>query len=108
MTQERDNPAPGQADPAADSAAKPSDRIDFSTFILSLASSGMVQLGRVPDPTGESTGIDLAMARQTIDILTMLRDKTVGNLDLRESGLLERLLHDLRLAWVEEAQKRIS
>lgn len=83
-------------------------RIDFSTFVLSLTGSAMVQLGRVPDPTGENGGIDLVLARQTIDILTMLRGKTAGNLTPSEADLLERVLHDLRVAWVDEAQKRIA
>ncbi|MBI5608581.1 MAG: DUF1844 domain-containing protein [Deltaproteobacteria bacterium] len=94
------------------SAAQPGPaelpRIDFSTFVLSLTGSAMVQLGRVPDPTGEHAEIDLGMARQTIDILTMLRIKTAGNLTPPESDLLERVLHDLRVAWIQEAQKHVA
>ncbi len=88
------------------SAATP--HIDFQTFLLSLASSAMVHLGRVPDPQGGESQVNLPMARQTIDILSMLRDKTQGNLDAGEAMLLERVLHDLRLAWVEESKDKIS
>jgi hypothetical protein len=88
------------------SAATP--QIDFQTFLLSLASSAMVHLGRVPDPQGGDNQINLPMARQTIDILSMLRDKTQGNLDASEAMLLERVLHDLRVAWIEESKDKIS
>lgn len=68
----------------------------------------MVHLGRVPDPNGAELETNLAMARQTIDILVMLRDKTHGNLDANEAVLLDRVLHDLRLAWVEESKAKYS
>lgn len=77
--------------------------VDFATFIMSLASSAMLNLGRMPDPTGEAGPPDLAIARQSIDLLAMLRSKTSGNLTVEEATLLDRLLHDLRVAWVEES-----
>lgn len=83
-------------------------QVDFHTFLLSLASSAMMHLGRVPDPSGAELETNLAMARQTIDILMMLRDKTQGNLDANEAVLLDRVLHDLRLAWVEESRAKQS
>ncbi len=82
--------------------------IDFSTFILSLASSAMLHLGRMPDPTGEGGGVDLGLARQSIDLLGMLQEKTSGNLSPEEATLLTRLLHDLRVAFVEESGQRSS
>lgn len=82
--------------------------VDFQTFLLSLASSAMMHLGRVPDPSGVELETNLAMARQTIDILMMLRDKTQGNLDASEALILDRVLHDLRLAWVEESKAKQS
>jgi hypothetical protein len=97
-----------KGDHAGDSKQAEAPRIDFSTFVLSLTGSAMVQLGRVPDPTGENGGIDLGLARQAVDILTMLRTKTAGNLAPPEADLLERVLHDLRVAWVEEAQKHVG
>ena len=83
-------------------------KIDFQTFVLSLASSAMVHLGRVPDPTGQHSQFNLEMARQTVDILAMLRDKTHGNLDPTEAAVLDRVLHDLRLAFVEESRSSAS
>lgn len=82
--------------------------IDFSTFILSLAGSAMVHLGRVPDPTGQPSQLNLEMARQSIDLLMLVREKTTGNLTPDEASLLERLLHDVRMAFVEEAKKHAS
>lgn len=83
-------------------------KIDFTTFVLSLASSTMIQLGRVPDPTGEATRPELGMARQSIDMLAMLKDKTRGNLTPEETQVIERVLHDVRLAFVEESRKNAS
>lgn len=83
-------------------------RVDFGTFILSLASSAMVHLGKVPDPTGGQPEVNLELARQTIDILMLLREKTQGNLNQNEALLLERVLHDVRLAFVDQANKLAS
>lgn len=78
--------------------------IDFATFVLSLASNALVQLGEMPDPeTGKSLA-NLALARQTIDIVSMLREKTKGNLTDGEAKLLDTLLYDLRIKYVD-AQK---
>lgn len=82
--------------------------IDFHTFLLSLASSGMVHLGRVPDPSGHPPQVNLTLARQTIDILLLLRDKTAGNLQAQEAVLLDRLIGDLQRAYVDEAQRQAS
>ena len=73
--------------------------IDFSTFILSLVTSAMVHLGEAPHPDGKPRK-DLTLAKQTIDILGMLQDKTKGNLTDEESKLIEELLYDLRMRYV--------
>ncbi|MEZ4365903.1 MAG: DUF1844 domain-containing protein [Kofleriaceae bacterium] len=75
--------------------------IDFSTHILSLASSAMVALGRVPAPDGASHPVDLETARHLIDVLAVLEHKTRGNLDDSEQKLLASLLYDLRVAFVD-------
>jgi hypothetical protein len=80
--------------PCAEAAALP--EIDFSTFILSLVTSAMVHLGEAPHPEGAQRK-DLALAKQTIDIIGLLRDKTQGNLTPDESRLLDEVLFDLRL-----------
>lgn len=76
--------------------------IDFYTFVLSLGSSAFVHLGDAPHPeTGEAMKPDLPLAKQTIDILAMLAEKTKGNLTPEEERFLENLLTDLRFRFVQ-------
>lgn len=78
-------------------------RVDFSTFCLSLGTSALYHLGIVGDPeTGaRPTQPNLPVARQTIDTLEMLRDKTRGNLDDEEASMLDGLLYELHMRYVE-------
>jgi hypothetical protein len=75
--------------------------LDFATFLLSLGTSALVQLGEAPDPEGNTLAVDLDAARQTIDILGLLQCKTEGNLDAKEAKLLSKLLYDLRIRYVQ-------
>lgn len=75
-------------------------RLDFSTFILSLIGTAYVHLGDSEDLDGRS-GRDLALARQDIDLLGLLQEKTKGNLTGEEERLLDQALYDLRLRYVE-------
>ena len=72
--------------------------MDFSTFVISLGSSVLIQLGQ-----GDGPAVDggLELAKQSIDILTMLEDKTSGNLTDEESALLTSVLYQTRMAYVE-------
>ena len=74
--------------------------VDFSTHILSLASSALIALGRMPAPDGVQQPLDLETAKHLIDVLAMLREKTNGNLHEKEAKLLEGLLADLRMQYV--------
>jgi hypothetical protein len=91
------------------SAAKPEavqgplPKLDFSTFVLSIVGSAYVHLGDAPSPDGASER-DLDLARQDIDLLGVLEEKTKGNLSGEEERLLEQALYDLRLRWVEVAR----
>ncbi len=76
-------------------------KIDFSSFVLSLYSSGLVQLGKVEDPSTGKKTVDMNMAQYTIDMIAMLQDKTKGNLTEDEGNLLKALLSELRLAYVD-------
>lgn len=76
-------------------------KIDFSSFILSLYSSGLVHLGKVEDPSSGGKRLDLGMAKHTIEMMAMLQHKTQGNLTGDEDNLLKALLSELRLAYVE-------
>lgn len=73
---------------------------DFSTFVLSLASSALVQLGEVPDPATGKNEENLVLAQHTIDILSMLQEKITNGMDADESRLLEGLLYELRMKFV--------
>lgn len=80
--------------------------VTFSTFILSLASSALVQLGEVPDPATGQTATHLSLARHSIDMLEMLRCKTKGNLDSRESQMLDSVLYELRMKFVMKSGQK--
>ncbi|MBG0777720.1 MAG: DUF1844 domain-containing protein [Desulfovibrionaceae bacterium] len=77
--------------------------VTFSTFILSLSSSAMVMLGEVPDPETGQTAKNLPMAKHTIDVLAMLKDKTVRCLDTDEAKLIDGLLYELRMAYIRNS-----
>ncbi len=83
----------------------PLPEINFSSFILSLSSSALLHFGFIPDPITKKKERNLPMAKQTIDILGILEEKTKGNLTKDEEQLMENLLHDLRLRYVEESKK---
>lgn len=76
-------------------------RIDFSSFILSLYSSGLVQLGKVEDPSSGQKAVNLDLAKHTIEMIAMLQEKTKGNLSGDEESLLKALLSEIRMAYVE-------
>lgn len=75
--------------------------INFSTFILSLNTAALVHLGEIPDPITQKKQINLLLAKQTIDTLEMLKEKTKGNLSLEEEKLLESILFELKLKYVK-------
>jgi hypothetical protein len=93
--------APGGGEARGDLPA-----VDFSTFVLSLAHSTLVHLGEAPDPaSGKPALQNLPMAHQTIDLIALLAEKTRGNLTGEEERLIEQLLYDLRLRYVEVSNK---
>ena len=95
----------GKAGPHGQTKSSPTTSLpslNFATFIFSLNSSALVQLGMIEDPmTGEKTK-NLPLAKQTIDILSMLEEKTRGNLDADEAAMLKNILYDLRILYVKE------
>ena len=76
--------------------------INFTSFILSLSTTAMYHFGDFPDPVSGKVEKNLLAAKQTIDILGMLKDKTAGNIDESEKNLLEGMLFDLRMRYVRE------
>ena len=76
--------------------------MSFVAFVFSLASNAAVHFGDIPDPmTNERRPVDLEAAEQLIEILAMLEEKTRGNLTPEERQLLEQLLYELRMRFVE-------
>lgn len=75
--------------------------INFSSFVISLATQALMQLGQIKPPSGIEISVDRVAAKQTIDILNMLECKTKGNLDQDEQQLLDEVLHNLRLSFVK-------
>lgn len=82
------------------------DQLTFSTFILSLSTSVLVNLGELPDPLKNEKDINLPLAKQTIGIIEMLMEKTKGNLTEDEDRLIDSMLYDLRMKYVEAAAKQ--
>jgi hypothetical protein len=83
--------------------APPLPEINFATFIVSLNASALLHLGAIEDPVSGQTNKNLPMAKQTIDILSMLEEKTASNLTTEESNLLKNILYDLRIIYVKES-----
>ena len=78
---------------------------DFSGLVLSLAEAAMIDMGLEPNPRDAKVHQNLRMAKQTIDILHMLKDKTVGNLTSEEEHLLNGILYQVHLCFVEAKTK---
>ncbi len=122
QTQEASTVAPSQAAPPANDDWSdvgtedkghdshwnevPPPPADFTALVVSLASSAYLHLGEIPDPEGKEPKLNLEVARHTIDMLAMLRDKTKGNLNKDESSILERFLYDLRLKFVAAVERQ--
>lgn len=98
-------PEPSQAareEPQKGPAASP--QADFAGFILSLANTALINMGVAPDPMGGQPEVHLDGAEQMIDILGILQEKTQGNLTEEEEGLLDQILSELRMRYVEVAR----
>ena len=108
-------PAEEESEPKADKTGKETEaetqepppqfpEINFATFVASLNASALLHLGAIEDPASGTKNKSLPMAKQTIDILNMLQEKTAGNLSEEEENLLKNILYDLRIMYVREKQ----
>jgi hypothetical protein len=79
--------------------------ITLSTFVMSLSTQALMCLGEIPNPLTDKTEMDLDAVREFIDIISMLQEKTRGNVDPAEARLFEKVLYDLRIRFVEKARK---
>jgi hypothetical protein len=98
--QDRSSAEPVSFFPAHD----PEMPMTFQTLIFSLSTTALLQLGLAPDPASGKPEKDLPAAKQTIDILEILREKTQGNLSSEEAHLLEDCLYDLKMSYVRISQ----
>ncbi len=78
--------------------------LTFTSFIMSLSTSALIYLGQVPNPASGETKKDLVGARQTIDLISLLKEKTKGNLTPDEEAFLDAALYDLRMLFVKAGQ----
>ncbi len=81
----------------------PLPEINFTSFIFSLSTSALIQLGEVEDPFTQKKEKHLPLAKQTIDLIGMLKEKTKGNLTSEEEKFIDQVLFDLRMRYVKVA-----
>jgi len=93
-----------QTETPHDDAESQLPEITFAGFILSLHTSALFHFGELEDPVTKEKKKNLSAAKQTIDMLSMLRDKTLGNLEDDETKLLDGILYELRMRYVRETQ----
>lgn len=82
------------------------DEITFSAFLMSLATQALMQLGAMQPPPGVNLPVDPIAAKHTIDIISLLEQKTKGNLDKEEEYMMTEILHNLRMAFVQTSARR--
>lgn len=98
--------SPGPTKTTQEPAAKPAYDIDFISFCASLATNALAAMGALPDAQARGLPKSPDLAREYIDILAMLEDKTRGNLSPQEQQALSQLLSELRLQFVELTRRR--
>lgn len=79
--------------------------IDFMSFVMSLATSALIYLGEVPDPVDNERKKIVPMAKQMIDLISLLEEKTKGNLTDDEDKYMENILFELRMLFVKASTK---
>ena len=79
--------------------------VDFAGLVLMFSTAAMVHLGAAPDPVSGETKANLGHAKQMIDLLDLLKTKTAGNLTPAESAMLDNLLFDLRMRYLETVKR---
>lgn len=81
--------------------------MEFEEFILSIAGSAYVQLGIVEDPFDKTRKIDLEMAKASIELLEMLKEKTKNNLSNDENELISSVILDLNEKYKEKINEQV-
>jgi hypothetical protein len=99
-----ETPGPAQSQ-SQNQASAELPEFNFSTFVISLSTQALMHLGEIADPITGKVESDFPGAKQMIDIIAVLKDKTRGNLDPGEQQLMEDVLYDLRMRYVEAVKK---
>ncbi|MBN1634892.1 MAG: DUF1844 domain-containing protein [Deltaproteobacteria bacterium] len=76
-------------------------KIDFATLVMSFASAAIINMGKVPDPMTGQVQQNFGFAQQNIDIIALLKEKTKGNVSEEEEKMMDKVLYELRLEFVE-------
>jgi len=103
---ERESSGRSEAESYSSAASEPEisdseDSARFTTLVSYLSTTAMFQLGLLPGPSGETIPPDLLNGRRTIDLLEVLQEKTRGNLTGDEAKLLDDILYELRMSFIE-------
>ena len=85
----------------SETQSPPLPEVNFNSLIFSLSSSALLHIGEIADPQTGEKRVDLPMAKHSIDIISMLKDKTEGNLDDEEQQFIDNILTDLRMRYVK-------
>jgi len=92
----------GQEQARSDDASE----ISFSTFVIGLSTQALMHLGEIPNPLSGKVESALPVAKQMIDIIGILWEKTHGNLNQGEQKLMDDVLYDLRMRYVEAVKRK--
>lgn len=103
---EREKPASEEVGGERKTTDQPLPEISFSTFVISLSTQALMHLGEIPNPMSGEVEKDVSVAKQMIDIIGMLHEKTRGNLDSGEDKLMDEVLYDLRMRYVEAMKRK--
>ena len=99
-------PSEAYAVPASETNQEPLPEINFSTFVISLSTQALMHLGEIANPISGKIDPDVPAAKQMIDMVSMIKEKTSGNLNANEDRLMQDILFDLRMKYVEAVKKR--
>lgn len=106
VSEEAPSPAGAQGVPV--DAPREDEPVTFSTFVLGLSTQALLHLGEIANPVTRAVERDLAAAKQVIDILGIIQKKTHDNLEQGEQSLLESVLYDLRMRYVELVRRGVK
>ncbi len=93
-------PKPDDTSPTSETTGTPHPPLTFSSFVFSLGSSALMLMGEPLDPQQPNPPVNLPQSKEIIDILSMLEEKTQGNLSTEEASVMRDMLYTLRMKYV--------